>query len=328
MDVKRVELELSAFRVLKQGLFALAGVCTESAPDYPYAVRPSGTMASSTCADVATRSANTRDARRAAQRTMTTTDSPRDVDERTLRTLRGDLVAVDRREMAPLLAGTVDSVVLPAAPSDRARLALDLLDLYETAVGILHEREAEEGCACARRCWTEVASFVTWRDRDPRAAFRHAVEAFFEVFGREHPAGPEQLASWAIRQEPARTWTIAALSRLVGTRPRHLRLAFGRRFGMRVSGYVHLVRAGRALNLLAVTSKIDAVAYDAGYRSKKDLYRALAQWTGGTPTELRALSIDERAWLERELRIRIVHGTGRHPTADAPAISGADGLAP
>ncbi|MEO8071500.1 MAG: helix-turn-helix domain-containing protein, partial [Acidobacteriota bacterium] len=98
------------------------------------------------------------------------------------------------------------------------------------------------------------------------------------------------------------------------------------------TAYVHLARVTRAVTLLRTTAKVESVAWDVGYRSKKDLYAALSRWAGSTPSELRALSDDECAWLERELRIRCLRGmhayegvrpiSPRPPGGDAPEPAG------
>ena len=86
---------------------------------------------------------------------------------------------------------------------------------------------------------------------------------------------------------------------------------------------LRLVRATRAIPLFRTPQKVEAVAWDVGYRSKKDLYTALERWVGATPTELRELSADEGDWLERQLRTRCLQG----PTKSSdPAERGPAGM--
>ena len=112
-----------------------------------------------------------------------------------------------------------------------------------------------------------------------------------------------------MRNDPMRAWTMRALAEAAGMPPARLRETFLEEFGMTPPSYLRLVRAARAVALLGTTSKVEAAAWDVGYRSKKDLYAVLRRWVGATPSELRALSPDERNWLERQLRVRCLHGT-------------------
>lgn len=58
---------------------------------------------------------------------------------------------------------------------------------------------------------------------------------------------------------------------------------------MSIHAYQRVVRTAVALEQIR-TASMEAVAMAVGYRSKKDLYRALRQLTGFTPRAIRALS--------------------------------------
>ena len=58
-------------------------------------------------------------------------------------------------------------------------------------------------------------------------------------------------------------------------------------------------------------TKIEAVALEVGYRSRKDFYRVLRQTMHMTPQVLRSLPPVERMKWQRHLRARIEHD---HPS--------------
>lgn len=235
---------------------------------------------------------------------------------RSVRVLRGELMATDIRDVRRLLDRFAHTIPLPPGELHRGALAADLLAVCSHIMRTLHDREDARACACAAVGWDRIARLAAWREIDPRLAFREYVDAFLACFESEHAAGVAQRAAWMIQSEPVRAWTLSAVAGELDVRPARLRRDFHRRYGMRLSAYVHLVRTAQTVSLLASTSKVEAVAREVGFRSKKDLYQVLARWVGATPTELRALSQDERAWLDWQLRIRWVHGL-RSPVGDA-----------
>jgi AraC family transcriptional regulator len=95
-----------------------------------------------------------------------------------------------------------------------------------------------------------------------------------------------------IESAPERRWTLAELARAVETSPAQLRATFVARYAISPLAYMQRIRAIRALALIK-QMKVEAIAWEVGYRSKKDLYRALREWTGHRPRALRALSDQE-----------------------------------
>jgi len=66
-------------------------------------------------------------------------------------------------------------------------------------------------------------------------------------------------------------------------------IKFKAEFGISIHTYQRVVRTAAALEQIR-TASVEAVAMAVGYRSKKDLYRALRQLTGFTPRAIRAMS--------------------------------------
>jgi AraC-like DNA-binding protein len=223
--------------------------------------------------------------------------------------LHDDLGALDPLDLPSYLQQFIDGIDEPADPLHTTALSLMLTDACTQIVQVLHDRGPATGCSCHVTSWPHIRLLTKWDERDPRLVFREWMNLFLDQFAREHPAPAGDRAAALIRADPLRAWTLKDLAREVNTGPVRLRHQFQQRFGMRPSAYVQLVRALRAVVLLKTATKVEGVAWDVGYKSKKDLYTALKRWVGSTPTELRALSDDERSWLERQLRIRCISGT-------------------
>jgi AraC-like DNA-binding protein len=228
--------------------------------------------------------------------------------DRAVERLSDDLAATDVRTSAFLLRQFVDALEAPPDALLGAVLSTVLIDVCGRVVHALHEQNPSVSCACEATIWSHVSRFAKWRDRDPRLAFLDWLDTFFVSLDREHPPDSALRAAQIIRRDPTRAWRLAALAEAAQASPSRLRRDFLARFGMRPATYVHLARTTRAVHLLRTAAKVEAVAWEVGYRSKKDLYAALSRWAGATPTELRTISDDECEWLERGLRILCVRG--------------------
>ena len=243
----------------------------------------------------------------------------------TVQDLGADLAAADACELSALVGRGVAAMEPAPDHLHGALLSLLLMRVSWQIVQTLHDRGPLDPCTCAATSWSHVGGLTEWCERDPRRAFREWTDAFLAHFAREHPPTPGARAAALVRADPIKTWTMTALARAVATGPLRLRQEFQTCFGMRPSAYLQLVRATRAVRLLHAATKVEAVAWDVGYRSKKDLYAALKRWVGATPTELRSLSDVERQWLERELRIRCLGGPRRTRTDMPIRVAGFSG---
>ncbi len=224
--------------------------------------------------------------------------------------LADDLSSIDVRESRFLLEHFITTLDAPPDALHGAVLATILMDACERIVHALHDQNPKVACACEATIWTHVSRFSKWRESDPRIAFTDWIDIFFAGIDKEHPADLAVRAAQVIRRDVRRGWTLEALAAAVESRPLALSRQFQQRFGMRPAAYVHLVRATRAIGLLRSSAKVQAVALDLGYRSKKDLYAALNRWADATPTQLRAQTAEESEWLERELKQRCLKGIG------------------
>lgn len=242
--------------------------------------------------------------------------------------LTDDLAAVDVRGSLFLLQEFLTALDAPPDALHAAVLSTILMDVCGRIVHALHEQNPTVPCSCEATIWSHVSRFAQWRETDPRMAFRAWLDVFFDGVARDHPANSAVRAAQIIRNAPNRPWTIDAIATAVEAKPAALRREFQARFGMRPAAYVHLARVTRAVSLLRTPAKVEAVAWDVGYRSKKDLYAALSRWASSTPTDIRALSDDECQWLERQLRIQCLRGVGLEERRPLPSVSrrrGSDG---
>jgi AraC-like DNA-binding protein len=180
------------------------------------------------------------------------------------------------------------------------RLRLVLLDAAHAVAVACHRDEGTSACGCATVAWSSVAA-LTSSDSDPRIAFLQWLQSWLTQIDRDHPERPAERAAALIRARPDQRWSPGALSTRVGEPRRQLTRMFGRTFGVSISDYVHLVRIERAVRLVAEAAKIEAVAREVGYRSKKDFYAAMQRWAGVTPARLRAWTAGDRAGLAQRL---------------------------
>lgn len=227
----------------------------------------------------------------------------------------------DSTELAALVHGELDQIEACSEPLLSPALRLWLVDLCRRTVAIIHSRQPLPRCTCDDIAWDGVRAITAINAGDPRPVFHRWLDRFLSHAAAQHPPTPADRAGVLMRTVPQRAWTLSSLSEATGVH--HVRLArqFEDTYGVRPASYLHLVRVARAVTRFRTSAKVEAIAWEVGYRSKKDLYAALARWVGATPTELRALSDDEREWLTRELTRRCVNGISgaRRAPAGRPA---------
>ncbi len=199
-------------------------------------------------------------------------------------------------------------------PPDRAHgivLACLLLNLSARITEQLHRNIAgEQPCQCARVTQSTARQLATWTQPQPKQIFDDWATDFFVAYSR-HWSSPEDRAASLIRAAPLKAWTLAEVSNQVGHPERRVARAFAQRYGTTIRTYAHIARMHRLLLGGVGDTKIDVVAAEAGYRSKKDFYRALAQVLQLTPTELRRLTPAQRAAVRGELEVRLITGPDR-----------------
>jgi AraC-like DNA-binding protein len=221
-----------------------------------------------------------------------------------MQSIAAEVALSEATEFIPLLRRGLDRI--EATPDDwhNALLRMVLVDLAGHIVRAVHLDDGSSSCSCHVVAWEHLPLLTHVDDADPRVAFWKWAERFLAHVCHEHPPSPAQRAAALIRSDSGKMWTLRELAHTVDTHQGRLSRQFEKRFGLRPSAYVHLVRISRAVALFRTPAKVEAIASEVGYRSKKDFYGALKRWVGLTSTELRGLRNDESIWLERELRRR------------------------
>ncbi|KMO43451.1 AraC family transcriptional regulator [Methylobacterium variabile] len=106
--------------------------------------------------------------------------------------------------------------------------------------------------------------------------------------GRNHLHPAIHRVQDAVSADPARAWSLEALSAIAATSPRHLSRLFNRHAGMSLPAYVNALRVALARDLLAQTRlDMERVAERAGFASPRQLRRAWARLHDGPPSALR-----------------------------------------
>jgi AraC-like DNA-binding protein len=115
--------------------------------------------------------------------------------------------------------------------------------------------------------------------------FLEWARAFSVEFSRSHPVSAAHRAAAIIRQRSGERVTTAVLATQIGVSRPQLRRAFRQTFGLTIARYERRVRLLRALEILHREGlKIEAVALQSGYASKKNFYDVFKRVVGMTPT--------------------------------------------
>ena len=245
--------------------------------------------------------------------------------------LLDDLCLADLTDIPALLRRFIDETEAPPDRMHGAMLAVSILQVTSAVVERAHTRHPVTVCGCYAAACEPVGHLTLHGEADTGRAFRSWIERFLAHLAVEHPPKPAHAAAALMRECPLHAWTLKELARQVALHPVRLSAQFESVFAMRPGEYLHLVRVAQALPLFETSAKVEAIALEAGYRSKKDLYGALRRWVGASPTELRGLSPEERHWLATPTpnpngqrffrRARTSRYASVPPTTAAPPIS-------
>ena len=209
----------------------------------------------------------------------------------------------DVRRQVHALTASIDT---PPSRAHSLVLAPLLLDAAMHVVEHLHRRfPFDTSCPCRDVPRATIRAFTKWQAHSPADVFRRWSEDFFKMYERHHPETAADRVARLIREQPDRTWTLASLARLAAVSPHGLARRFRREYEMSVRAYQHLCRMHAMLARMSADTKIEALALEAGYRSRKDFYRVLRQTMQLTPALLRRLTPDERAKWQRHLHTRL-----------------------
>lgn len=194
---------------------------------------------------------------------------------------------VDAHELAPMVSALVDALPSPSTVCDRTMLTIFISRAIMDIVEHLHLRTQASDCACFRGSAAALKSLLSLTTRDIGQDFRVWFDEFRGSYTAHHPLCVACATAKLIRAQPARRWTLEHVATTVAVTPAQLTKTYRAEFGLTLHEYVELVRLWRAVPLLVNGVKIEAVATDVGYASKKNFYDTFDRWLGMTPKSVR-----------------------------------------
>jgi AraC-like DNA-binding protein len=99
-------------------------------------------------------------------------------------------------------------------------------------------------------------------------------------------------AAHLIREHHSKAWDVTALSQRVHATAAQLTRDFRREYGMSIRTYQRRISLVMALPRVR-EEKVEAIALELGYRSRKNFYLAFKRATGLTPTAFRELPLHQ-----------------------------------
>lgn len=181
---------------------------------------------------------------------------------------------------------------LPAPSSTAETLVLRWL-LAELAVRFVAMVHARAPTRCLTSCclvpFAEVLGRSGSRLADPRPAVLEYLDCVIPLRRRLSPnAAVAQQIKEFLDHHYRDHMTMRTLARRFAQTPRSALNVFRHRFGLSPHEYLTRVRVQQAVGVLVQTDlKVEAIALMVGYRSKKDLYRAIRRLTELSPDQVR-----------------------------------------
>jgi len=205
----------------------------------------------------------------------------------------GRLLLVDRTDLRRFLLNVVASLPTVHTPAERTILRHVLLDFAAQAGDTVHAREHPRGRVQTCRFAPALLLEPFWRSRidDPATVFNAWLDAYCSALDEVHPLSVAQRAAQVLRRDYRRPWDITELARQVHSTASYLTRAFRHEYGRSIFDYQRDVRVFEALRRLR-EMKLEAVAQEVGYRSKKNLYALLNRAIGMNPADFRRLRAD------------------------------------
>jgi AraC-like DNA-binding protein len=175
-----------------------------------------------------------------------------------------DVVTTEQSEMTALVRRFANEIAAPPDPLHKALLSNILLDVCRHVFESFHASLSLNKCTCAAEGWSGMTRFARWYEDDPKESLTSWVDAFLNVYVRNHPPSVGTRAAERLRRDPTRECTVAALARTLGVTPKALGRDLRERFGIGVIEYLHAARVARAMTLIERPWKLEAIAYEVG----------------------------------------------------------------
>jgi AraC-like DNA-binding protein len=217
----------------------------------------------------------------------------------------------DGEDLADTASSWVRALPDPSCPVEDLALCAVLPKFAVTWSAAVHAQAHRSSKRCQNESVTTYGldQFGGRVGRSAKQSFEGWAHLFSEEFRRTHPRSVAQCAARIIRTAPPARLDIATLADAVGVTPIHLRRVFQRERGLALPEYLRRVRLLCALDVLVSRGgKIEPIAMEVGYRSKKNFYRVFKQLTGLTPTTFRSLPVASARLIVDSTRLALYSG--------------------
>jgi methylphosphotriester-DNA--protein-cysteine methyltransferase len=185
---------------------------------------------------------------------------------------------------------------LPDAATPAEDLALRAL-LFDVAARWGTRLHADAHRLSSKRCEFVDTQLLGLFANDARCRAKSTFLSWAREFDgelvRHHSRSPAQRAAAIVRAPGGEHATVAGLADRLDVPDRQLRRMFHQCFGLSLAEYIRQARLQRALELmLEVPGKVEPVALQVGYKSKKNFYRVFKLSIGMTPSAFLRLPHD------------------------------------
>jgi AraC-like DNA-binding protein len=220
--------------------------------------------------------------------------------------IAGQSLLADREEVRALLQSFADSLRPSSSPIEAVLLRSVLLDTAYRCGNALHDRlHPQRSAVCPFNPATQLIHFWHAGGRSAATAFQEWIVEFFAELDRTHPLTIAGRIAQLLNRDYKMRWSVQALSRRYRVPATVLSRAFKQEFGVSIRRHQELVRLAMAMGDLR-GDKVEAVALQVGYRSKKDFYRAFKQVTGMTVTDFRNLTPDHARQIHERVQFKVL----------------------
>jgi len=200
-----------------------------------------------------------------------------------------------------VFATAIETIGSPAGAAERVALRSLLLEFALRGAVQIHTRVHHASAAsCPFRAEATVLPFFKgFAGVDPRGAFLSWLDSYFEALAVAHPPSDAQRVANIIRRDHRKSLSTFTIARELGMAPVSVRLAFRTEFDLSIRKYLERIRIASAMRILehGRTQKVESVAKEVGYQSKKNFYQAFQRNAGMTPAKFRRLPTETRRWV-------------------------------
>jgi len=231
----------------------------------------------------------------------------------------GLLLDVD--ELRPIVPHFLTS--LPPSSNQAEELLLQrlLVGLCARLGRLLHDRaHASQHSACAFVPCRLLDLFWQQPNLPTKLIFAQWTDAFTSAFAQAHPPSPSEKAAAEIRHHYAKAWRLSELAAVAGVTTSQVNRAFAREYGMTAFEYLRRMRLLTALEHMASNrARVEPLARQVGYQSKKNFYRAFRSVTKLTPSQFNHLPSHRKRDITTSLRFSLIRHIGPRTPAGTHA---------